>query len=58
MFITPYFRVFLSDIGNFSFWSDDEAHKYKVNYGGKEWTGYWAWCAAMNRAIDVSSAQC
>ncbi len=51
-------RIFLSDVGNFSFWSDDESRKYKVNYGGKEWTGYWSWCAALNRAVDVSNRSC
>lgn len=44
--------IFLSDVGNFSFWSDDEKNKYVVKYGGKEWTGYWSWCAAINRALD------
>jgi len=24
-----------------------------VKYNGKEWTGYWSLCAALNRALDV-----
>ncbi len=48
--------MFLSDIGNFSFYSDDESNKYRVKHGDKEWTGYWAWCAAINRALDVSDS--
>ncbi|ESO85215.1 hypothetical protein LOTGIDRAFT_195975 [Lottia gigantea] len=44
--------VFLADTLNFSFYSDDESKKYKVKYNGKEHTGYWSLCAAINRAID------
>ena len=49
-----FYRVFLTDIGNFSFWSDESVGKYMVKYGGKEWTGYWSYVAAINRALDVS----
>ena len=46
-------RVFVCDVLNFSFWSEDESHKYEVKYKGKVWTGYWSLCAAINRALDV-----
>ena len=44
--------IFFADTLNFSFWSADETKKYKVVYKGKEHTGYWSLCAAMNRALD------
>ncbi|XP_055998805.1 Q-nucleotide N-glycosylase 1-like isoform X2 [Ostrea edulis] len=44
--------VFVADTLNFSFWSDDESHKYCIKYKGREYTGYWSWCAALNRALD------
>ncbi|XP_045187701.1 queuosine salvage protein-like [Mercenaria mercenaria] len=44
--------IFVADTLNFSFWSDDETKKYMVRYKGKEYTGYWSLCAAMNRALD------
>ncbi|KAK7503415.1 hypothetical protein BaRGS_00005336 [Batillaria attramentaria] len=44
--------VFLADTLNFSFWSADDQKKYVVKYGGKEHTGYWSLCAAINRALD------
>ncbi|CAL1536126.1 unnamed protein product [Lymnaea stagnalis] len=44
--------VFVSAVLNFSFWSEKESEKYMVKYNGKEHTGYWALCAAMNRALD------
>ena len=44
--------IFVADTLNFSFWSADETKKYMVRYKGEEYTGYWSWCAAMNRAID------
>uniref|UniRef100_A0A0B7A0U7 Queuosine 5'-phosphate N-glycosylase/hydrolase n=2 Tax=Arion vulgaris TaxID=1028688 RepID=A0A0B7A0U7_9EUPU len=44
--------VFVSAVLNFSFWSANETEKYMVKYKGKEHTGYWALCAAMNRALD------
>jgi len=48
-------RVFVIDLLNFSFWSDeaDDRPKYSVSYAGNEWTGYWTLCAAFNRAIHV-----
>ncbi|KAM8933789.1 queuosine 5'-phosphate N-glycosylase/hydrolase [Pelodytes ibericus] len=44
--------VFFADTLNFSFWSDSEDKKYLVKYKGKEYSGYWCLCAAMNRALD------
>ncbi|KAG8432684.1 hypothetical protein GDO86_017069 [Hymenochirus boettgeri] len=44
--------VFFADTLNFSFWSESEEKKYIVKYKGKEYSGYWSFCAAMNRALD------
>ncbi|CAI4229542.1 unnamed protein product [Auanema sp. JU1783] len=44
--------VFLSDSINFSFWPD-EGKKYDVTYNGKSYTGYFASCAAINKALDA-----
>ncbi|NXL90077.1 QSPP protein, partial [Alectura lathami] len=44
--------VFLVDTLNFSFWSAGDEQKCVVKYKGKEYTGYWALCAAVNRALD------
>ncbi|CAG5136308.1 unnamed protein product [Candidula unifasciata] len=43
--------VFVSAVLNFSFWSEKETEKYIVKYKEKEYTGYWALCAAINRAL-------
>ncbi len=57
--------IFLVDTLNFSFWSDQElielpanfklpeVEKYTVIYKQISYTGYWAMCAAVNRALDV-----
>lgn len=63
--------IFLVDTLNFSFWSDNEliqmsdllpenfkpssVEKYMVNYNQIPYTGYWALCAAVNRALDVNN---
>jgi hypothetical protein len=52
-----FFRIFVADTLNFSFWSSDEKKKYMVRYKGKEYTGYWSWIAAFNRALDVCGLQ-
>lgn len=44
--------VFLVDTLNFSFWSDSAEQKCLVRYKGKAYSGYWALCAAVNRALD------
>ena len=58
--------IFLVDTLNFSFWSDQElvevpanfkmsnVDKYTVIYKQVAYTGYWAMCAAVNRALDVN----
>lgn len=38
------------DTINFSFWPDEGDH-YDVSWGGKAYTGYFAACAAVNKAI-------
>ncbi|KAI4501943.1 hypothetical protein M0802_002625 [Mischocyttarus mexicanus] len=42
--------IFVLDLLNFSFWTDENANKWTVN--GE--TGYFAMCAAIKRAVDVS----
>lgn len=44
--------VFLADTLNFSFWAERDEHKCLVRYKGTEYSGYWALCAAINRALD------
>lgn len=44
--------VFMVDSLNFSFWAEREERKCEVRYGGTAYTGYWALCAAVNRALD------
>lgn len=44
--------VFLVDTLNFSFWSESAEQKCLVRYKGKAYSGYWALCAAVNRALD------
>ncbi|CAI5447469.1 unnamed protein product [Caenorhabditis angaria] len=43
--------VFLIDTVNFSFWPDEGEH-YDVSYNSEKYTGYYAGCAALNRALD------
>ncbi|XP_004639453.1 queuosine salvage protein [Octodon degus] len=44
--------VFVVDTLNFSFWAEQEERKCLVSYRGKTYSGYWALCAAVNRALD------
>ncbi|XP_020822586.1 queuosine 5'-phosphate N-glycosylase/hydrolase [Phascolarctos cinereus] len=44
--------VFVVDTLNFSFWSEQEDRKCAVKYKGKMYSGYWALCAAIHRALD------
>ncbi|XP_021943215.1 queuosine salvage protein [Folsomia candida] len=47
--------IFLVDTLNFSFWSGDEDRdvpKWTVQFKGNSYTGYFALCAAVNRAIE------
>ncbi|WKY05265.1 hypothetical protein Q1695_005910 [Nippostrongylus brasiliensis] len=52
--------IFLTDTVNFSFWAEPGS-KYDVSYGGVKYTGYFAGCAAVNKALDsgvnVTSAE-
>ncbi|XGW31907.1 hypothetical protein V3C99_010239 [Haemonchus contortus] len=52
--------IFFTDTVNFSFWPD-RGTKYDVTYEGKKQTGYFAACAAVNKALDsglnVTSAE-
>ncbi|KNC81635.1 hypothetical protein SARC_06058, partial [Sphaeroforma arctica JP610] len=43
--------IFVIDTLNFSFWSATDT-LYTVIYRNKPYTGYWALCAAINRALD------
>ncbi|KAK6021007.1 hypothetical protein OSTOST_13331 [Ostertagia ostertagi] len=43
--------VFFADTVNFSFWPD-RGSKYDVTYEGTKYTGYFAACAAINKALE------
>lgn len=43
--------IFFTDTINFSFWPD-KGSNYDVTYAGKKYTGYFASCAAVNKAMD------
>ncbi|XP_031570543.1 queuosine salvage protein-like [Actinia tenebrosa] len=43
--------IFVLDCLNFSFWVDDEYEPWKVSFEGKDYEGYWALCAGINRAL-------
>ena len=40
--------IFVVDLLNFSFWSDEP---YRIEYGGRKYTGYWSLCAVIDRAL-------
>jgi hypothetical protein len=44
--------IFVVDLLNFSFWSSSDEFTYAVEFDGVEYTGYWALCAAINRALE------
>ena len=46
--------IFTMDLLNFSFWSDeeDQSKRFAIEYRGRNWTGYWALVAALQRALD------
>ncbi len=46
-------RIFLLDLINFSFWTecDDQLSSFVI-YHNRQYTGYFAACACINRAID------
>ena len=41
------------DTLNFSFWTDEDVEPWTVRYEGQDYTGYWALCASINRALKV-----
>ncbi|PAV65351.1 hypothetical protein WR25_24647 [Diploscapter pachys] len=43
--------IFFMDTVNFSFWPD-EGQKFDVTWNGKTYTGYFAACAAVNKALE------
>ncbi|KAJ1968610.1 hypothetical protein IWQ62_001137, partial [Dispira parvispora] len=47
--------IFLVDTLNFSFWTDEPLtqNQYTVRYRGRDYRGYWALCAAVNRALEA-----
>ena len=47
--------IFLMDLLNFSFWSE-ESNVFAVDYHGKRWTGYWSLVACIQRALDEKIA--
>ena len=44
--------IFVLDSLNFSFWTEN-SEPWIVNYNGKNYTGYWALCAGIHRALTV-----
>lgn len=44
--------IFVIDLLNFSFWSDDPDQEFTVDYNGSLYVDYWALCAAIRRAIE------
>ena len=44
--------IFVLDSLNFSFWSNNN-EPWTVSYNGEIYTGYWALCASINRALKV-----
>ncbi|XP_015786129.1 queuosine salvage protein [Tetranychus urticae] len=49
--------IFLVDSLNFSFWPDEDK-EFGVTYKDIEYTGYWALCAIINRALDQGIPMC
>lgn len=49
--------IFLLDTLNFSFWVERDCPPYVVKYRGSCYTGYWALCAAIKRALEVGTVQ-
>ena len=45
--------IFVLDSLNFSFWVEDHCTPWTVRLNDKNHTGYWALCAAINRALKV-----
>ncbi|XP_014662416.1 PREDICTED: UPF0553 protein C9orf64-like isoform X3 [Priapulus caudatus] len=45
--------VFFIDTLNFSFWSEDERRAFTVRHRGRDLTGYFSLCAAVNRSLEA-----
>lgn len=45
--------IVVLDTLNFSFWTDEDVEPWTVRFEGKNYTGYWALCASINRALKV-----
>ncbi|XP_066999735.2 queuosine 5'-phosphate N-glycosylase/hydrolase [Anabrus simplex] len=48
--------IFVVDTLNFCFWTESQREKWEVTFHGKSYTGYFAWCAAVNRALEEGIA--
>jgi len=48
--------VFFADTLNFSFWMPEDGPQYLVTYKGITYTGYLAFCAAINRSLDAGTS--
>lgn len=44
--------IFFADALNFSFWNNEDQPQYLVTYKEERYTGYLAFCAAINRSVD------
>lgn len=50
-------RIFVIDTLNFCFWNEHPSNPpFTIQYHGKNYTGYYSLCAAINRAIEVISS--
>ena len=47
--------IFLMDLLNFSFWSEEE-EVFTVEYRERKWTGYWSLVACIQRALEENIA--
>ena len=45
--------IFVVDTLNFCFWTEEGEEPWLVRFEGKDYTGYWGLCAAINRALKV-----
>jgi hypothetical protein len=45
--------VLALDALNFCFWSEDPDRRWRVEYQGQRYDGYWALAAALKRAVDA-----
>ncbi|XP_076350562.1 queuosine 5'-phosphate N-glycosylase/hydrolase isoform X2 [Tachypleus tridentatus] len=50
--------IFFTDSLNFSFWGEDENKQCKITFNNKSYSGWWAFCAAVNRALKEGIPSC